>query len=192
MCVVIKISDLFNVFSGAFKLWAPKLYDYYWDTMTKLNKHTKEERNFEKSVFACATMNFGPTVCAVRHRDMLNLAFGWCAITALGRFDHTLGGHLILWEAKLVVEFPAGSTYLIPSSCLTHSNTATQPGEWRASFTQYTAGGVFRWVENGFYTDRDLLAKDEKKFYEVRVQRTERWQKGLEMFSTLDELLEPL
>lgn len=160
--------------------------------MRALFEHTGEDRNFTKSVFACATMNFGPKVCALKHRDMLNLAFGWCAITSLGNFDHTQGGHLVLEEAKLVVEFPAGSTFLIPSSCITHSNTPTQTGEWRASFTQYTAGGVFRWVENGFQTDNQMEAQDEKRYAEVMEERKDRWGKGLEMLSTMDELLDLL
>ncbi|KAJ8079988.1 hypothetical protein PM082_016814 [Marasmius tenuissimus] len=36
------------------------------------------------------------------HRDHLNWAFGWCAITALGDFDPTRSARLILWELKLV------------------------------------------------------------------------------------------
>lgn len=160
--------------------------------MEQLHGHNGEARNFDKSVFAAATMNFGPSVSTFKHRDMLNLAFGWCAITSLGQFDHTQGGHLILWEPKLVVEFPAGSTFLIPSSCVAHSNTPTQLGEWRASFTQYTSGGVFRWVENGFCTDSRLQSKDKVKFAKVMEARKKRWERGLEMFSTLDELLDPL
>lgn len=186
------MDNLLTVVSGAFQLWAPRLYQYYWDAMKLLLGHTGEERNFPKSVFACAAMNFGPKVCAHKHRDVLNLAFGWCAITSLGSFDHTQGGHLILEEAKLILEFPAGSTYLIPSSCITHSNTPTQPGEWRASFTQYTAGGVFRWVENGFQTDKDIEAQDIKRHAAVMKERKGRWGKGLEKFSNIDQLLEPL
>lgn len=176
--------------TGAFQLWAPLLYRYYWDTMKAVYDHTGEQRNFDKSVFAAATVNFGPRVCAHKHRDMLNLAFGWCAITALGNFDHTVGGHLILWEAKLIVEFPAGSTYLIPSSCMTHSNTPTQEGEYRASFTQYTAGGVFRWVENGFETDQVIQAKDKDRYDHIMKGRKKRWELGLDLFSTLSQLLE--
>lgn len=160
--------------------------------MASVQGHTQESRNFDKSVFACAAVNFGPNVRTNKHRDMLNLAFGWCAITALGRFDHTLGGHLILWEAKLIVEFPSGSTCLIPSSCLTHSNTPIQPGERRASFTQYTAGGVFRWVENGFRTDKHLLQHDRGRHDTIIEQRKQNWVNGLALFSTLEELLAPL
>jgi len=177
---------------AAFALWAPLLYEYYWNVMKRLLEHTGETRNFAKSVFACATMNFGPEVCARRHRDMLNLAFGWCAITSLGSFDHTAGGHLVLGEAKLIVEFPAGSTFLIPSSCITHSNTPIGEGEFRASFTQYTAGGVFRWVENGFETDQRMEVRDKKRHAAVMKERKGRWEKGLEKFSTMDQLLEVL
>lgn len=177
---------------GAFQLWAPLLYKYYWDTMKLLLSHTGQERNFFKSIFACATMNFGPKVCARKHRDMLNLAFGWCATTSLGRFDHTQGGHLVLEEAKLIVEFPMGSTFLIPSSCITHSNTPVGEEEFRASFTQYTAGGIFRWVENGFETDRRMEARDKKKYTTTMKERAGRWAKGLENFSTMDALLKEL
>ena len=52
------------------------------------------------------------------HTDPGNLLFGWCAITTLGNFDPTLGGHLVLWDLKLVIEFPLGSTILIPSVTL--------------------------------------------------------------------------
>jgi hypothetical protein len=53
---------------------------------------------------------------------------------------------------QLVIEFPPGSTILIPSSILSHSNTAVDDQEHRYSFTQYAAGGLFRWVDNGFRT----------------------------------------
>ncbi|KAJ6565657.1 hypothetical protein B0H10DRAFT_1965627 [Mycena sp. CBHHK59/15] len=73
--------------------------------------------------------------------DSGNVASGQCAITVAGNFDHTEGGHLILHEFKLVIEFPSGATALIPSATVTHSNTPLQEGEEHFSFTQYAAGG---------------------------------------------------
>ncbi|KAJ7713836.1 hypothetical protein B0H14DRAFT_3523214 [Mycena olivaceomarginata] len=35
-------------------------------------------------------------------KDVCNLPFGWCAIQSLGRFDVTQGGHLVLWDLKLM------------------------------------------------------------------------------------------
>ncbi|KAJ7624191.1 hypothetical protein B0H17DRAFT_1151319 [Mycena rosella] len=53
-------------------------------------------------------------------------AWGWCSITALGDFDPNKGGHLILWDLRLAIRFPPGSTILIPSALLHHSNVAIQ------------------------------------------------------------------
>lgn len=176
--------------AGAFQLWAPKLYHYYREHMHAVEAKTGEVRNFPGSVFASASMNFGPRVRSYKHRDSLNLPFGWCAILALGRFDPKVGGHLILWDLKLVIEFPPGSTILLPSATLTHSNTSVCEGELRLSFTQYSAGGIFRWVDNGFQTEQELLKSDKGAYEKAMEGKAGRWSMGLGLFSTLDELLE--
>src|SRR5882762_4619472 len=81
-----------------------------------LCQYPRLKRNFRNSIFACATFNFGPYACSFDHTNPGNLPFGWCAITALGPFDPTQGGHLVLWDLQLVIEFPPGSTILIPSA----------------------------------------------------------------------------
>ncbi|KIK66600.1 hypothetical protein GYMLUDRAFT_103774, partial [Collybiopsis luxurians FD-317 M1] len=105
--------------------------------------------NFEGRVFAVAAFNFGGNVWCFKHHDFLNWPFGWYAITALGEFDATCSAQLILWELKLVIDFPHGATVLISSAVITHLNTTVAEGNVWISFTQYTAGGIFRWVENG-------------------------------------------
>ena len=80
---------------------------------------------------------------------------GWCCITALGDFDPTKGGHLVLWDLKLVIEFPPGSTVLLPSAAIAHSNTAIDCREMRCSFTQFTAGGLFRWTSHRLFSQDD-------------------------------------
>lgn len=154
-----------------------------------LEHHPELRPNFSNSVFASATVNFGPRTCTYEHRDCANLPYGWCAITALGVFDHKAGGHLVLWDLKIVIEFPAGATVLIPSATLRHSNTDIGPDEERLSFTQYTAGGLFRWVDQGFQPSSCFihnLADEERE--EVRKWLSERWTEGLSLFSTVDEL----
>ena len=178
--------------AGAFQLWAPRLYDYYRKTMKLVEEKTSERRNFASSVFACASVNFGPQVRCFRHRDSLNLPFGWCSIQALGDFDPKKGGHLILWEAKLIVEFCHGSTVLIPSATVTHSNVGVRHYETRCSFTQYTAGGVFRWVDNGFQTEASLRASDPLKYAAMQEMKKTRWQGGLGLYSTAHELSQAL
>jgi hypothetical protein len=109
----------------------------------------------------------------------------------LGKFDPCRGGHLILWDLKLVIEFPPGSTILIPSATLRHSNVAIQPGETRYSFTQYTAGGLFRWVDHGFQSAKSYLAglKNRQRPEELRSEN--RWSMGVNLFSTLASLQNP-
>jgi len=106
--------------------------------------------NFSNSIFPAASFNCGPTTVSLEHTDYSNLSHGLCALTALGDYDHTLGGHLILFGLKLAVQFPAGSTILIPSGCMGHGNTPIGEGETRLSIAQYAAGGLFRWVAHGF------------------------------------------
>ncbi|KAJ7155576.1 hypothetical protein C8R43DRAFT_1000503 [Mycena crocata] len=171
--------------SAAFSLWAPKVFH-----PTSHLPHLP--RNFDRSVFACAAFNFGPNVWTFKHRDVLNIPFGWCAVQALGRFDPRKGGHLILWDLKLVIEFPHGATILLPSATVEHSNIPVQPGDERASFTQYTAGGLMRYVDNGFRTEQELEEQDPAAYKEMWADKEARWEMGISLLSTVDELLEDL
>jgi hypothetical protein len=189
------LNDSFD--PACFATWAPNLYNYYVDHLRPLYaKYPNLKRNFLCSIFACATFNFGPWTCTYPHTDPGNLPFGWCAITALGNFDPTLGGHLVLWDLKLVIEFPPGSTILIPSASLRHSNVSIRDGETRYSFTQYTAGGLFRWVDHGFQSASAYSAgrtKAQLKKHECQEEHkgAERWRMGVNLFSTLSSLQQP-
>ncbi|KAJ7472627.1 hypothetical protein FB451DRAFT_1134182 [Mycena latifolia] len=184
------IERMANFASAAFQLWAPRLYNYYRDHNEALYKHLPHlRRNFPRSVFSCAAFNFGPNVWTFRHRDVLNVPFGWCAIQAAGPFDATQGGHLVLWDVKLVVEFPHGALILVPSATIAHSNVPVQAGDARISFTQFTAGGLIRYVDNGFRTDRRLEEDDPCEFKRLAELKHSRWLMGLGLLSTLDELL---
>jgi hypothetical protein len=79
-----------------------------------------------------------------------------CLITALGDYDPDLGGHLILFNAGLVVRFPPGSTIDIISAVVRHGNTPIREGESRYSLTQYVPGGLVRWARLGFQPAGDL------------------------------------
>ncbi|KAL1711775.1 hypothetical protein EV715DRAFT_214868, partial [Schizophyllum commune] len=176
--------------SSTFARWAPRLYAYYATTMHKLfNFDPSLKRNFPRSIWACLTINFGPRTVTYKHRDFGNLPFGWCAITALGNFNPDLGGDLVLWECGLIIRFPPGSTILIPSAIIHHSNTAIGPGETRYSVTQYTSGALFRWVEHGCMLDEQYYASlTVEEHATARQANLERWAKGLSMWSTWEEL----
>lgn len=94
-----------------------------------------------------------------------------------------------MWDLGLVIEFPPGATILIPSASIRHSNIGIQEGESRYSFTQYAAGGLFRWVDHGFQKEKQYNRGWSKaRFEEDAVTAEQRWEEGIRMFSTLDEL----
>ncbi|KAF8057805.1 hypothetical protein FPV67DRAFT_1565958 [Lyophyllum atratum] len=158
--------------------------------MDQLCAHDPDlKRNWPRSVFAAAVFNLGPQTVCYRHKDFANLPYGWCAITALGSFDPQLGGHIVLWQLGLVVEFPPGSTILIPSAVIEHSNAPVRAHETRYSFTQYSAGGLFRWAEHGMKSDKEFFqGLSEEDFNHAATKSEQRWVHGLSLFSTLAEL----
>ncbi|KAK7024474.1 hypothetical protein VNI00_016271 [Paramarasmius palmivorus] len=165
----------------------------YQNVSTMHNNITKEDsergRNFKKSAFTTIAFNFGGKVRCWKHQDQQNLPLGWCAITALGRFDPTQSARLILWELKLVIDFPPGSTILIPSAVITHSNTRIAEGDERTSITQYTAGAIFRWVDAGCKTDKALKAHDVDAWKEHERKKGAPVSERLGIFSRVNEVL---
>ena len=178
------------IFTGAMAFYAPKLYQYYCTTMKELyDSDTALEPPFKGSVFASMSPNPKKAV-AHMHKDTGNLAFGWCGIQSLGHFDYKKGGHLILQELGLVVEFPPGSTILLPSASVTHGNTPIAAEETRSSLVHYSAGGLFRWVEYGCQKWEDFKQADPvnaAKAWDART--TTRVPFALSLFSKVDELL---
>ncbi|KAJ3756486.1 hypothetical protein EV360DRAFT_71945 [Lentinula raphanica] len=186
ICEMSCITRLAGHASTAFQTWAPNLYDLYVGYMKRLKELFPDITfNFSNSVFACCTLNFGPQTVTIEHLDNLNYIFGWCAITALGSFDHRAGGHFVLWDLKQVVELPVGWTMLIPSSYLRHSNTRLQPGEKRYSLTQYTAGGLFRVIDNEGKTRKKMSRRERAAAEKLQALRL---SQDLNCYSTLEQL----
>ncbi|KAJ6537570.1 hypothetical protein DFH09DRAFT_1324197 [Mycena vulgaris] len=79
--------------------------------------------------------------------------------------------------------FATGTTILIPSAAIFHSNIPVAEGKHRYSFTQYTAGRLFRWVEHGFKTKEEYLeglSKRERR--EEQELGKERASEGVGLF----------
>ncbi|KAF8895001.1 hypothetical protein CPB84DRAFT_1816016 [Gymnopilus junonius] len=144
-------------------------------------------RIFTASVFPSAAFNFGPNVWTYKHRDAFNCPFGFCAIQALGRFDPKKGGQIILWEPKLIVEFPPASLILIPSATITHSNVPVTEGDECASFTQYCTGGLFCYMDAGFRKEHRLRAEDPVLYRKLQLLRPCMWKAGLGLLSQLED-----
>lgn len=180
-------------------MFAPRTAHHYKTTLDKLWAwNPLLRKNFANSIFPSITFNFGPNAICYPHVDFANVSFGWCVITALGHFNPRTGGHIVLWDLGLVIEFPPGSTILLPSAIIKHSNTSLSKGEIRYSITQYCAGGLLRWVYNNFRTDKSIEADIKAGVYpaEAATQRLHdrrtRWRKGLDMFSLLSDFKKPV
>lgn len=168
------------------------MYEHYAQTFKSLyNHHPGLQHNFSNSIFPAATFNLGPDTVALGHLDSGNLPFGMCALTSLGPYDPKKGGHLVLFNLKIVVEFPPGSTILIPSATVEHGNTAIQDGESRMSLAQYASGGLFRWVAYGFQSALALLSQPggQERKAEIDGVPGDRWRSGLSFFSKPDNLV---
>ncbi|KAJ7597933.1 hypothetical protein C8J56DRAFT_852253 [Mycena floridula] len=177
--------------SASFQLWFPDLYEYYQQHMEVVWREGDNlQPNWPKSVYACCTINFGGQVFCFQHRDSNNLAFGMCAITALGDFDEEQGGHIVFDELKLIAEFPHATTCSCPSASLTHSNIPVRPHESRISMTQYSAGPIFRWVDNGCRTEAELKAQDPLRYKQIVAEKKTRWSLGISLLPNVEKYIE--
>jgi hypothetical protein len=182
--------------SSLFKTYFPRMHAYYQETLEALLKaHPHLRPAFLHDApggghipWCAASPNVGERVVTFPHTDQANLAAGICVVAALKGFNPDKGGHLIFWDLGLVVRFPPGTVILLPSALLLHSNVQIMDDEERCSLTLYSAGGLFRWVYNGFCSDKtvsetadhDVLARRE-------VERAGRWAEGLARFSMLSD-----
>ncbi|KAM6488797.1 hypothetical protein JOM56_015746, partial [Amanita muscaria] len=165
------------------------LRDHYDKSEDKQHLRLRRPYDSAVGVFPCRSLNLGEQSVSFPHHDEGNLVQSWCSITPFGEFDASNGRHLALWDFKLVVEFPAGSTVQIPSALICHSNTGIQEGEMRYSMIQYAAGGLFRWVHNGFMSQDDWKAQASvAELIQHEEEQGQRWDQAVEMFTRLDEL----
>ncbi|KAF8230699.1 hypothetical protein L208DRAFT_1057202, partial [Tricholoma matsutake] len=136
---------------NVFQVYFLKLHDRYEKTLDKLiERDPTLQQVFPGTPFTAASVNFGPKMECYPHHDWANFSCGQCTVTSLGDYDPDQDGHLALWDLGIVVPFPPSSVILLPSALVRHSNTPIASHEHQYSFAQYTSGGLFRWVQNGF------------------------------------------
>ncbi|KAJ3898134.1 hypothetical protein F5879DRAFT_910160 [Lentinula edodes] len=171
--------------NALFNTFCHKNYVEYRDTNEEIQRKQPELRaNFRNTAFAATTFNLGPRSFSPPHMDPDNRASSWCADTNMGPFDPDKGGHLVLWDLGLVIRFPPGSTILFPSALITHSTIPIQAHESRYAIIQYSSGGLFRWRDNGFQSDKSFLAKaTAEERAEREASRASRWKLGLQKFT---------
>lgn len=178
---------MYLVVTALFRYHAPKLYRHCANQVDELLAHHEDlQRPFSHSVYTTFTANMGPASATFKHVDSQNDTHVWCAITNGGNFDFRKGAHLILYDFKLIVEFPPGCTALLPSATVSHGNTAISPGETRYSLTQYINGALFRSARNGF-RPVSALTRREKAGNDYDAE--DRCAEVLGMFSKLEEIV---
>lgn len=173
---------------AVFATWFPNIYRDYVALMVRLADHYPDfEPPIRGSVFAAHSGNARRAMTYL-HLDEMNKAGGICPIICIGDFDPKKGGHLVLPQLGIVIEFPPGSIILIPSATLVHGNVAIEKHEQRESMTLYTAGGLFRWVKYGFQSEKDFKVKDPEGWAAELKDRAGRWQREISKFSTVDSV----
>lgn len=173
--------------------YAPLVHRHMAATLEALfQRHPSLRLNFRNSAYPATSFNFGPSTVCLDHTDAANDPCNFCHITALGDYDPSHGGYLVLYDLKLIVRFPPGSSILIPSAIMRHGNIAIREHETRMSLTQYCAGGLLRWVECGFRSVTQLGRDDPegKAAYEAALD--ERVNSCVRLFSTVGSLHEDL
>ena len=154
-------------------LWMPgvtKLYrelqERYFPTAGKDRATILSERDavdiLRDSPFMGFSINIGPHAVATLHRDSSNMLNGPCAIGVFGTFDGKRSGHVILHEAKTIIEVIPGDVIIILSSTITHENVPLcdeDKNKKRHSFVHYTAGGLFQWMWDGEKLHKDVKEK---------------------------------
>jgi hypothetical protein len=156
-----------------------------------LEKHDPGlNRPFRNAVFMAATFNLSANTVTIPHRDWRNVFNGWCAVYAMGSFNYKRRGLLVLHDFKLIIQFPPGAIFLIPSAACTHSNSSIRVdlGESRYSFTCYTAGALFRWRDYGYRTEVQFRQENEEELEKVKRAHVVRRERAINLFSKYDEL----
>ncbi|KAJ7678868.1 hypothetical protein DFH06DRAFT_1120680 [Mycena polygramma] len=83
---------------------------------------------------------------------------GFTTLTALGNYHHD-EGELVLWRQKKVVNFPVGSTFLIPK-WMPYSFTAVESPGYQMILSQTCENALSEYVANDFSTEFPLVGED--------------------------------
>ncbi|EIM83652.1 uncharacterized protein STEHIDRAFT_45275, partial [Stereum hirsutum FP-91666 SS1] len=169
-----------------FATFAPKIYQHCATNLQKiLDKYPDCQQPLDNTIFPALTFNLGPQSVTWGHVDSQNAAQGFCPVNSAGKYDPKRGGHMVLLDFNLIIEFPPGSTILLPSSIVRHGNTPIADHETRYSFTMFVPGPLLRWVHHGFKPAGRLSKKQQAKLY---GEGNQQWEEALNMFSKVNEL----
>ncbi|KAJ7736216.1 hypothetical protein DFH07DRAFT_779764 [Mycena maculata] len=153
---------------AVFALWVPRLYQYYRNCDAKL-------RDEHVGFFRCG-IQLRPQCLDVQTSGRLESCVRVVATLSFGTWG-------LLLDSRR-----AHSSYSPPP--VAHSNVPVQDNEEHVSFTQFSAGGIFRYVDNGCQTVEELAENDLEEYERLMALKATRWEEGLKLFSTITELLQ--
>ncbi|EJD34134.1 hypothetical protein AURDEDRAFT_76451, partial [Auricularia subglabra TFB-10046 SS5] len=170
--------------------WFPKLYALYAKLEAELNaKYPDMHGAFPGFPMMSKTTNTGKKTRTPEHVDFKNALFGMCVIAIFGKFDHTKSGMLVLRELKVLLPLAPGDIVFIPSALITHGNTELAAADVRRSWTLFTAGGLFRFRDAGFVTERELIRRgDHEELALFRRAQPALLRQRLGLHMSIDEL----
>lgn len=188
-CWFILLTKIF--IPAQFAKYFPAIYDDFSETLERVvDNDPKLSVPIPGCAWAATHINFPPGSWCHAHTDHLNHVGGLCAVWALDEFNADKGGHIILWDLKLVVRFPPGNLILLPSALVKHGNISVYQGGKRSAFVLFSAAGLFRWVLNGMMSDAEFKesasAEDLKAWQEFRASQA---QRNTERFPLWDDLV---
>jgi len=173
--VILSVSNPF-IFQRLSAYFAPRLFHYYRKELGTLFTSNSSLHITSLGVLACHHLQLWPIYNHLPPYRSGQPVFWVVLHYCLSPFDPHRGGHLILWDLGLVIDFPPGSTILIPSALVRHSNTVIQPGEECYSLTHYAAGGLFCYVSNGLCSDKTFMKEaTEAELKQWRRIVSKRW-----------------
>ncbi|KAK7027566.1 hypothetical protein R3P38DRAFT_3190439 [Favolaschia claudopus] len=110
------------------------------------------------SIFSAATIEFGGPHRRLNHRGDPHdfLPGDWCILTSVGRYRHLHGGHIILWDFGLVIQFPPATHILLP------------PASFATRLSSGQGPGIQRFLENNNRTDLDFAKFATEVVYTAR------------------------
>ena len=169
-------------------MFFPRLSQLYSLTLRRLQVlHHLVNSYFPNSRFAAQSLNIDDQVLAIKHTDLMDLVFGICGILPLGDFNPRTSAQLVLEEPRLIIELRPGDIFFFPSATIHHySIPMVSQDETRQSMIFYSAGGLFRWVKQGFQTQTNM-SPEEKAACESLEAGAKRWENAWKLFSNISE-----
>ncbi|KAJ6503463.1 hypothetical protein C8R47DRAFT_969210 [Mycena vitilis] len=175
--------------TAIYQSFSPKLYAYTENATDLIFKYDSQLRREFPGAYSAAEFDLGDMGSAPRLQDR-DLLHGWRALTALGNYDSRYGGDIILWDDGFIIRFPPGATILLPAAIMRYSFVNVRPGEKQYAFSQYSPGGLYRYITNGYVNDATFENDAGPREMEaVKRARGRRFEAAMKMYSTIDEFV---